>query len=284
MTAKALLCSALLCSALAFPALSQTPPALEFPSPSPASTLKQRVGLTDIEIAYSRPGAKGRPVFGGLVPLGEVWRTGANSRTLVTFSTPVKLNDREIPAGKYSLFTIPGPQEWTIILNRDTTSSSFAYSATNDVVRFTAPAAKLSENVETFSIVINAIRDDSARIDLIWEHTVVPIHLTLDLVGPLAPKIDAAMAAPGANRPYYQAAMFYYDHGLDLQKAKTWIEAAAKANETYYVVHWQAKILAKLGDKAGAIAAAKRSSELAAKADGGSGYLKLNDDLISSLK
>ena len=270
----------LLCSTVA-PA--QTPK-LEFPSPSPLSTVKQRVGLTDIEIVYSRPSAKGRPIFGGLVPYGQVWRTGANARTTISFSTPVKLGDKEIPAGKYSLFTIPGESEWTVIINKDTTSSPFAYSAGNDVARITAPAVDLAPEIETFSIMINAIRDDSARIDLIWEHTAVPIRLTLDIVSELAPKIDAAMSAPGEHKPYYQAAMFYYDHNLDLQKAKTWIDEAAKANETYYVVHLKAKIYAKLGDKDGAIAAAKRSSELAGKAEGASGYLKLNEDLISSLK
>jgi hypothetical protein len=112
----------------------------------------------------------------------------------------------------------------------------------------------------------------------------VPIHLTLDIVDTLEPQIGAAMSAPGDKKPYYQAAMFYFDHDLDLQKAKTWIDAAAKGNETYYVVNLKAKILAKLGDKEGAIAAAKRSSELATKTEGASGYVKLNQDLIDSLK
>ena len=258
-------------------------PKVEFPAPSPGSTLKQRVGLTDIEISYSRPGAKGRPIFGGLVPYGEVWRTGANARTKVSFSTAVKLGGQDIPAGTYALFTIPGETQWTIILNTDTKSSALDYKTNNEVARFTAPVVKLGEHVETFTILVNNIRDDSATIDLIWDYTCVPIRLDLDLVGQLAPQIDAAMSAPGEKKPYYQAAMFYFDHGLDLQKAKTWIDAAVQADATYYVVHLQAKILAKLGDKEGAIAAAKRSSELARKAEGAGGYIKLNDDLISSL-
>jgi Protein of unknown function (DUF2911) len=257
---------------------------VEFPQPSPTSTLKQHVGLTDIEIVYSRPSAKGRPVFGGLVPYGKVWRTGANASTTIYFSTPVKLNGTDIPAGKYSLFTIPGESEWTVIINKDTKSSPFAYNASNDVARITVRAGELAEQVETFSILIDAIRDDSAIIDLVWEHTVVQIPLTLDLVGSLGSQIEAAMSAPGDNKPYYQAAMFYYDHDLDLQKAKTWINAAVKASETYYTVNMKAKILAKLGDKEGAIAAAKRSSELAAKTDGAGGYVKLNQDLIDSLQ
>jgi hypothetical protein len=259
-------------------------PQLQFPQPSPTSTLKQQVGLTDIEINYSRPSAKGRPVIGALVPFGQVWRTGANGRTTISFSTAVKLNGTEIPAGKYAVFTIPGEDHWTILLNKNTTGSALSYDASNDVARIEAPAIKIGENVETFSIVINAIRDDSARIDLLWEHTAVPIHLNLDLVSTLQPKIEAALSGNNVNKQdYYRAAMFYYDHNLDLQKAKTWIEAATKGNETYYNIYLKAEILAKLGDKEGAIAAARRSSELASKNPEGNGYIKLNGDLISSL-
>jgi hypothetical protein len=257
---------------------------LQFPPPSPTSTLKQRVGFTDIEITYSRPSAKGRPVVGGLLPYGEVWRTGANGRTTISFSTPVKLNDKEIPAGKYALFTIPGEDHWTILLNKNTSGNALDYDASNEVARIESPAVTIGENIETFSIMINAIRDDSARIDLLWEHTAVPIRLNLDVVATLQPKIEAALSGENPNRQYYYpAALFYYDHDLDMQKAKTWVEAAIKANETYYNVNLKAKILAKLGDKEGAITAAKRSSELASKTPGANGYIQLNGDLISSL-
>jgi len=285
MNTRALLFSAVLGTGLLISTVASAQPGgLQFPAPSPLGTLKQRVGLTDIEISYSRPSAKGRPVIGGLLPYGQVWRTGANGRTTISFSTPVKLNDKEIPAGKYSLFTIPGEQNWTIMLNKNTTGNALAYDASNEVARIESPAVEIGANIETFSIMINDIRDDSARIDLVWEHTAVPIHLTLDLVSTLQPQIEKAMSGENANRYAYQAAMFYYDHNLDMQKAKTWIEAATKANETYYNVNLKARILAKLGDKEGAIAAAKRSSELASKSEGAGGYLKLNEDLISSLK
>ena len=178
-------------------------PQLQFPQPSPTSTLKQQVGLTDIEITYSRPSAKGRPVMGGLVPYGQVWRTGANGRTTISFSTAVKLNGKDIPAGKYAVFTIPGEDRWTILLNKNTTGSALSYDASNDVARIEAPAIKIGENVETFSIAINAIRDDSARIDLLWEHTAVPIHLNLDLVSTLQPKIEAALSGNNVNKQDY---------------------------------------------------------------------------------
>src|ERR1700761_7927573 len=169
MNTKALLFSAVIGSGLFFSTLASAQPKVDFPSPGPLSTLKQRVGLTDIEIVYSRPSAKGRPIFGGLVPYGQVWRTGANASTTISFSTPVKLTGTDIPAGKYSLFTIPGETEWTVIINKDTKSSPFAYNASNDVARITVQAGDLAEHVETFGIMIDAIRDDSAVIDLIWE-------------------------------------------------------------------------------------------------------------------
>jgi len=259
-------------------------PAVQFPAASPTSTLKQRVGLTDIEIVYSRPGVKGRTIFGGLVPYGEVWRTGANASTKISFSTPAKLNGTEVPAGKYALYTVPGESEWTVIIYKDANASSFSYNQTNDLVRIKAAPVKLAEPVETFAIEINDIRDESATINLIWEKTRVPVKLELDIVTTLVPQIEAVMAGSGDRKPYYPAAMFYFDHGLDLQKAKKWIDAAMAERETYYIANLKAKILAKLGDKEGAIAAAKRSTELAIKAEGPkSGYVKMNEDLISSL-
>jgi hypothetical protein len=260
-------------------------PKVDFPAPSPLCTLKQRVGFTDIEIVYSRPGVKGRAIFGGIVPYGEVWRAGANASTKISFSTAVKLNGTEVPAGKYALYTIPDEKEWTLIIYKDTTlSGAFGYNQTNDLVRFKAVPEKLAEPVETFTIDINDIRDESATVNLVWEKSRIPVKVELDLVNTLVPQIEAAMSTPGQNKPYYPAAMFYFEHGQDLQKARKWIDAAMAERETYYIAHLKAKILAKLGDKAGATAAAKRSTELAIKAEGPkSGYVKMNEDLIFSL-
>lgn len=284
MNSKILLSSLVLASGLVFTGglLAQTPK-VDFPAASPACTLKQHVGLTDIEIVYSRPGVKGRPIFDGLVPYGQVWRTGANNATKITFSTPVKLNGAEIPAGTYALFTIPGETEWTIIINKDTAASIFNYNQTNDLVRVKATPVKLSQTIETFTIEFTDIRDESATLNLLWEKTLVPVKIEIELTGKLVPQIEAVMSAAEGRKPYYQAALFYYDHGQDLQKASKWIDAAIADRETYYIVHLKAKILAKLGDKEGAIAAAKRSTELAIKAKD-TGYVKLNEDLISSLK
>jgi len=277
-----------LAAALAFAsaAIAQNAPRFEFPAPSTTATLKQRVGITDIEIVYSRPGMKGRPIYGGLVPYGEVWRTGANNATKLTFSTEVKLNGNTIPAGTYALFTIPGEKEWTIIINKGAAQwGVFQYDEKVDVVRFKASPMKISQPVETFTMEFNDITDDSARLDLIWDHTVVPIKFETDLTSPekFVPRIEEALAGENAGRYYYPAAMYFYDHGLDLQKAKKWIDAALAQREAHYMVHLKAKILAKLGDKEGAIAAAKHSTELVIAAKD-KGYVKLNEALIASLK
>lgn len=258
-------------------------PRLEFPAPSPACTLKQHVGLTDIEIVYSRPSTKGREIFGSLVPYGKVWRTGANAATKITFSTPVKLNGKEIAAGSYALYTIPGESEWTIILNKGVGKSGTQYDESEDVARIQTRPVNISEQIETFTIEFNHITDESAVLNLVWEHTVAPIRITMDVTSKLVPQIEQAMSSSEGRKPYFQAAGFYYDHNLDLQKAKDWVNAAIKEREAYYIVHLKAKILAKLGDKPGAIAAAERSTELAKQAND-SGYVRLNDELIASLK
>jgi hypothetical protein len=271
--------------ALGIPAttLAQAP-GLEFPAPSPACTIKQRVGLTDFEVVYSRPSAKGREVFGKVVPFGSVWRTGANAATKITFSTDVKLNGTEVPAGSYALYTIPGEDEWTIILNKGVGQSGTQYDEKADVTRFKTKPFKLSDaNIETFTIEFTGIRDDSAVLYLAWEKTVVPIRIELDVTSKLVPKIEAAMSATEGRKPYFQAAMFYFDHNLDLAKARKWIDAAVAERDAYYIVHLQAKILAKQGEKDAAIAAAKHSIELAQKAND-KAYVKLNEDLIASLK
>ena len=268
--------------------LSAQTPAVNFPAASPACTLKQRVGLTDIEIVYSRPGVKNRTIFGGIVPYGQVWRTGANQATKITFSTPVKLEGNDIPAGTYALFTIPGETEWTIIISKNAAQfGAFQYNQKDDLVRFKVTPVTLAETIETFTIEFNHIRDESAVLNLVWEKTVVPIHLEVDVVSKLVPQIEAAMAAPGNKSDgfYFQAATFYYNHDLDQKKALDWVNAGLADNPriAYEMLHLKAQILAKQGDKAGAIAAAKQSTELAIKAEGsGSSFVKMNQDLIAS--
>lgn len=257
---------------------------VEFPAASPTCTLKQHVGLTDIEITYSRPSVKGREIFGGLVPYGKVWRTGANSATKVVLSTAVKLNGNEVPAGTYALMTIPGKDEWTVIINKGSEQwGAYKYDEKSDVLRFKVKPVTLSQAVETFTIAFNNLRDESAELDLTWDKTQIPLKLELDFTDKVVSQIEAVMASDEKKKPYFQAAQFYYNHGKDLKKAKEWIDAAVAERDAHYMVYVKAQILAKLGDKAAAIAAAKHSSELAAKAND-PGYEKLNADLIKSLQ
>ncbi len=290
MHAKALCASLVYASglAIAVPMFAQAP-AVQFPAPSPLCTVKQRVGLTDVEITYSRPSVKGRKVFGGIVPYDQVWRTGANASTKLTFSTPVKLNGVEVPAGTYALYTIPAKKEWTIILSTNLTANIFSYSPTNDFARFKVTPVALPRSVETLAIDLNDIRDDSATFNLFWEKVHVLFKIELDVVSKVVSQIEAAMAAPGQKQAgfYYQAASFYFNHGQDLNKALGWLNTGLEGNPriAYELLYLKAQILAKQGDKAGATAAAKQSSELAVKAEGlGSSFVKMNADLISSLR
>lgn len=263
-------------------ALAETPK-IEFPAPSPACTLKQRVGLTDIEINYSRPDVKGRTIFGDVVPFDKVWRTGANKATKIVFSTPVKFAGSDVPAGSYALFTIPGKDEWTVILNKvSDQSGAYKYDEKQDALRVKVKPIEIGRSVETFVINIDDIQPTSSELDIVWDKTKVPVKIEVSYKDKLVSQIEAEMASDDKDKPYFQAAAFYYENDLDMKKAKAWIDAAVKEKDLYYIVHTQAKILAKMGDKAGALAAAKHSLELATK---GNDYAfeRMNNELIKSL-
>lgn len=257
---------------------------LEFPAASPPCTLKQRVGLTDVEINYSRPGVKGREIFGSMIPYGKVWRTGANAATKLTFSTDVKLNGHEIPAGSYALVTIPDKDEWTVIINKGSDQwGTYKYDEKNDLVRFKVKPINIGYSLETLTIDVDNIKDESADIRLVWDKTKIPLKLEVNYVDKLTKQIEEEMASDKKDKPYFQAANFWFNHDQDLQQAKKWVDAAVAEKDAFYIVHLQAKILAKLGDKAGALAAAKHSTELAQKAND-TAYVKLNETLINSLQ
>jgi hypothetical protein len=264
-------------------------PKINFPAASPASSVSQRVGLTDIQINYNRPGAKGRKVFGGLVPYDHIWRTGANTATKVSFSTPVKLNGTEVPAGTYELFTIPGTAEWTVIIHKNMSQwGAYAYDEKHDVARIKAKPVALANHVETLTIGLNDLRDESATLNIAWEKVLVSVSLTLDVKSTLIPQIEAVMASGGEKLPYASAAMYYLENGLDLNKAATWMDAAIAAQpDAFYLVYRKALIQEKLGDKAGAIATAQKSlasANLAPSAALKEEYVGLNQALIDRLK
>jgi hypothetical protein len=256
---------------------------LNTPQPSPTAYIKQNVALSAIEISYSRPGVKGRKIFGDLVPYGKVWRTGANNATTITFGEEVMIGNTKVPAGKYGLLTIPGENEWTVIISKqlDVTSPA-AYKQDQDVVRITATPQILPFSVETFTIGIDNIKSNSCIIGLLWDNVYVPVPVTVDVDAKVMAQIKSVME--NDNRPYFSAAMYYIENNKDLNKALEWLTKAESQNpDAYWVVHQKANCLAKLGKKQEAIAAANKSMEMAKKAMNDD-YVTLNQKLIASLK
>jgi hypothetical protein len=277
---KKIFLSAIMLGSLMF-AEAQT---VRTPQPSTTTTVKQEFGLSTIELSYSRPNMKGRNIFGDLVPFNnQVWRTGANGATTLTFSDEVIIGGTKIPAGKYGLLTIPGASEWTIIITKQTdVTSPAAYDQTKDVVRLKAKPEPMPMNIETFTIMFNDVMPSSIALGMMWEKTYVEFPITADIDSKVMAQIDNAMNKD--NKPYFQAAMYYMDNGKDLNKANEWFDKAIAQNPTaFWVYHQKANCLAKMGKKSEAIATANKSIELA-KAAKNDDYVALNNKLLATLK
>lgn len=255
---------------------------LKTPAPSPTQTIKQDFGLGSIELSYSRPAMKGRKIFGDLVPFGNVWRTGANSATLLTFSDEVSIGGKKVPAGKYGLLSIPNKDSWTLIISKqlDVTSPA-AYKAESDVVRVDVNTMKMGEKMESFTMQFANVKPTSCELHIMWENTAVSLPIATDVDTKVMTQIDQLMNKD--SRPYFNAAMYYMDNGKDLNQALSWFDKAIEQTPTAFWVHHQrANCLAKLGKKAEAKAAAEKSKELAAAAKNDD-YVKLNEKLLAEL-
>lgn len=252
---------------------------LDIPRPSPLGRVYQAVGLNNLTIEYSRPSVKGRVIFGDLVPYGKLWRTGANAATKITITDAAKFEGKEVPAGDYSLFTIPNKDSWTIIINKDITASVNNYDPAKDAARFDVKAQTTSEKVETFTINIADVKTDNANIEILWDNMKVKFNMSTEVDSKVMKQIDQALKGPSTN-DYYRFATYYFDNGKDLKKALEWVDLALKGTEMFYMVHTKAKIQAALGDYKGAIETAKHSKELAIKANSND-YIALNDKLIA---
>ncbi len=263
-------------------ALSAGAQGIKTPAPSPSQTIKQDFALSSIEVNYSRPSAKGRKVFGDLVPYGKLWRTGANGATKITFGEDVKVGGVAVKAGSYALYSIPGQNEWEIILNKGVNNGGLTgYKTEEDVARFKAPVAALPFSIETFTIVLGDVTATSASVTILWENTAAAFTVTADIDNKIMAQIDQTMNAD--SRPYFQAASYYFDNGKDLKKALEWTDKAiASSPDAFWMVHLKAKIQAKLGDKAGAQTSAQKSIALAKKAMNDD-YVALNEKLIAAL-
>lgn len=255
---------------------------LKTPAPSPTQTIKQDFGLGTVELSYSRPAMKGRKVFGDLVPFGNVWRTGANSATTLTFSDEVTIGGKKIPAGKYGLLSIPDKTSWTLIISKqlDVTSPA-AYKQESDVVRVVVNTMKTDTKMESFTMQFANLKPTSCELHIMWENTAVSLPISTDVEAKVMAQIDQLMNKD--TRPYFNAAMYYMDNGKDLNQALTWFDKAVELNPSAFWIHHQrANCLAKLGKKAEAKAAAEKSKELAAAAKNGD-YVTLNEKLLAEL-
>jgi hypothetical protein len=273
------------CAAAVITILSTEAQPLRTPAPSTTQTIKQDFGLGTIELSYSRPNMKGRKIYGDLVPFGNVWRTGANQATTLTFSDEVSIGGTKVPAGKYGLLTIPGKDNWVVIVTKQTdVTSPAAYKQESDVVRVNVKPIAIPGGVlfETFSMQFHNVKPTSTDLNMIWDNTVVALPITTDVEKKVMAQIDNLMNKD--NRPYFNAAMYYMDNGKDMNQALTWLDKALEQNpKAFWVHHQRANALAKQGKKAEARIAANKSIELAREAKNDD-YVKLNETLLISLK
>lgn len=256
---------------------------LKTPQPSTTQTIKQDFGLGTIELSYSRPNMKGRKIFGDLVPFNDVWRTGANSATTLTFTDDVTIGGTKIAPGKYGLLSIPSATEWILIITKQTdVTSPAAYKQENDVVRVKVKPVMLPKNVETFTATLANITNTSCDLQLSWEKTLVSLKITTEVDSKVMAQIAEAMKTE--KPPYYSAAVYYADNGKDLNQALAWFEKAVEQSPNAYWVHYQrAKALAKAGKKTEAMESSKKSMQLA-KEQKNNDYVKLNEKLQKELK
>jgi hypothetical protein len=258
------------------------------PQPSPAGSVTQRVGLTDITVKYSRPSAKGRKIFGEVVGYGKSWRTGANSSTILSFNDNVTIEGAKVPAGEYALYTIPTENEWTVVLNKNTKlgGNTGDYKEAEDVARFKVKAAKTTEKTETFTINFADLTPATANIELLWENTSVKFKVMADVDSKVMAQIQEKVINGGANvtpADYAAAAVYYSDNNKDPKMALDWIKKANEKDPKFWNLHNQAKIEAKNKDYKNAVKSAEKSKELAKEAKNDD-YVRMNDEKISEWK
>jgi hypothetical protein len=257
---------------------------IKAPQPSPVGKISQNVGLTDITIEYSRPSMKGRKVFGGLVTFNDLWRTGANASTKLTFSENVKIGGQDLKKGTYALYTIPGEKEWTIIIHKNLDHWGIdEYKQEEDAFRFTAKPTALSNGVETYTMSIDNIKNGSCDIAMAWDKTMVSFPVVLTTDETMISSIKKAMDGPSSG-DYYASARYYHEENKDPKQALEWVnKSLEKGGDKFWIMRLKALIQAKIGDYAGAIATAEKSSELAKK-EGNGDYPRMNEESIKEWK
>lgn len=256
---------------------------VKMPAPSPTQTVKQDFAIGTVELTYSRPMAKGRKIFGDLVPYNKLWRTGANAATKIVFNEPVEMGGKKLDTGTYVLYTIPGIESWEIILNRGLTNWGVdGYKESEDVLRFSVPVFKMKNKLESFTMEFSDVKPETCALDIQWENTMVSIPLRANFKDKVRAQIEAAMKTE--KKPYWAAAQFYNEYDKNLALALENSTKAIEGNkEAFWMWLYKAKIQKEMGDKAGAMASSKKSMELATAAKNDD-YVKMNKDLQKTLK
>jgi len=242
--------------------------------------------LAKVNVLYSRPSTKGRKIFGDLVPFGEVWRTGANASTKLTFSQDVTLKGNLLPAGSYALYSIPGIEEWTIIISKNIELwGAVGYSESEDQLRFKVPTKTVSSHYETFTISFSDFTDNSAYLNLKWEKTKAKFKIENKIDWQVMSQIQDQVIdnQPENSGVYYQAASYYFTANKDDKMALDFINKAIEGGqERYWTYHLKAKIQVRLGMNEEAEVSAMKSIEMAKEA-GNMDYVRLNEKLIAQL-
>jgi len=267
-------------------ALSQ----IDTPQPSPLGTITQVVGLTEVSINYSRPGVKDRVAFGEVVEYETIWRTGANASTKISFSDDVVLAGNKVKAGEYAIYTVPGKDEWSVMLYSDLTlgGNVTGYDQTKEVLKFTVKPENLASSVETLTFDIGYIRNNEATISVSWDKTKISFKMEVDYDSKVTAQIDKKMENPlsEAYRIYATSARYYFDEKKDLQLALDWMNKALEINpEAFWNIHLKAQIQAEMEDYPSAIKTAEESMAKASTfEDGDFGYIKRNEEAIAKWK
>jgi hypothetical protein len=259
---------------------------IKTPQPSPTATITQKVGVSNISVEYSRPGAKGREIFGGLVSYGKMWRTGANKATKITFNENCVFGGAKVKKGSYSLFTIPGEKEWTVVLNKNTELWGVGeYDEENQVCSIVAKAINTKDFTESFTIDFGTFQSFSAIMSLKWANTKIDIKIeSLEAKKLEKQYLELLTKGPSAN-DYYNGAKFFADNTSEYEMALEWINTAIKKRpDAFWMQFHKARILKKMGNNKESISVAEGVIELAREKKDDYGYIKRSEDLIKSIK
>lgn len=255
------------------------------PAPSPRANFEQTVGLTEVEIDYSRPSAKGRIIFGDLVPFGKMWRTGANQNSMITFSDDVTVDGNTLKKGKYALFVTPKADNWEVIFYTDIENwgTPEKFDEAKVAARVNVKPETLNRHVETFTITLNNVDNDFAHLEFAWEKTIAAVKIEVPTKKTAMANIEKVLAGPAAS-DFFASAQYYYQSNGDINKALEYVNKATEMTAAKGTPFWynrlKSQIQAKAGDKKGAIETAKVSLEAAEKA-GNADYVKMNKDSIA---